>query len=84
LGDNDLLRSYRRIFKTRKGYLGLGQREADVDDRVALVIGAKVPLVMSKMVRGGNRWEVNGDYYLHGVMHGEMFEKEKCDRMEIV
>ena len=49
-----------------------------------LVIGVKVPLIMRKTVKEENRWKVNGDCYLHGVMHGEIFEKEKCDRMGIV
>ena len=52
--------------------------------RWMLVIGVKVPLIMRKTVKEENRWKVNGDCYLHGVMHGEIFEKEKCDRMGIV
>lgn len=83
LGDNDLLRKYHRVFRTREGYLGLGQRQVEVGDWIVLVVGAKVPLVLRKKAGLEGNWEVNGDCYVYGIMHGEMFQVGKCQRMEI-
>lgn len=81
LGDNDLLRTYRRIFRTKSGYVGLGHKEVKVDDYVVLVKGAKIPLVLRKK---DGKWEANGDCYLHGVMYGKAFGEDKCRKMEII
>lgn len=80
LGDNDILRTYRRIFRTKTGYVGLGHKEVEVGDFVVLVKGAKVPLVLRQKE---SKWGANGDCYLHGIMDGNAFREEECRKMEI-
>jgi hypothetical protein len=65
----------RRLFKTEKGYLGLGPRSLKKEDEVALLKGGMVPLVIRKT---DNNFELVGDCYVHGIMHGEAFSEEAC------
>jgi hypothetical protein len=70
-----VLTVYRRLFKTKKGYLGLGPRSLKKGDEVALLKGGMVPLVIRKT---DNNFELVGDCYVHGIMHGEAFSEEAC------
>ena len=72
----------RRMVLTRSGYLGLAPGTAEPGDCVAIVKGAKVPLILRPVE--DIKWELIGDSYVHGIMHGEAFEEQKCKDMEIV
>ena len=72
----------RRMVVTRGGLLGLAPELAVSGDCVAIVKGAKVPLILRPM--DDAKWELIGDCYIHGIMHGEAFNKEKCEDMEII
>jgi hypothetical protein len=51
---------------------------AEEGDYIVLVQGARIPLI----VRGREgMWELVGDAYVHGVMSGELWNEEKCQRM---
>ncbi|KAK7414425.1 hypothetical protein QQX98_006703 [Neonectria punicea] len=65
----------RRFVMLGKGYIGLGPKQSRVGDRVVLLEGRKVPLVIRPV---GKRWRVVGDCYIHGVMMGEAFSPESC------
>lgn len=71
----------RRIFKTRKGYLGIGCYDAKEGNMVAVCKGGRIPLVVRKE---GLTWRVVGDCHLHGIMKGEMFDEKKCGDMWFV
>lgn len=68
----------RSIFRTEKGYLGLGPAIAETGDRVALLRGGRTPYIV-RLNAGG--WEFIGDAYVHGTMDGELWEDEKCHEM---
>ena len=72
----------RRMVLTRSGYLGVALGMAELGDCVAIVKGAKVPLILRPVE--DTKWELIGDSYVHGIMHGEAFEEQKCKDMEIV
>jgi hypothetical protein len=72
---------HRKMFRTIQGYIGLAPRLTEEGDYVVLVKGGRVPLVLRP--RGG-QWELIGDCYLHGIMHGEGFEESKCQDIKIV
>jgi hypothetical protein len=68
----------RRLLRTGKGYLGMGPAIAEEGDYIVLVQGARIPLVVRS--REG-MWELVGDAYVHGVMGGELWNEDKCQRM---
>lgn len=72
----------RKIFRTEGGYIGVASPLAMEGDCVCLVKGSRVPLVLRP--REGNRWELMGDCYMHGIMHGQAFEEELCRELVIV
>ncbi|KAK6949526.1 hypothetical protein Daesc_009609 [Daldinia eschscholtzii] len=71
----------RRIFRTDKGYIGLGSALAEVGDEVAVVAGARVPLILRKK---GSQWTLQGDCFLKGIMQGEAYREDETSRMWIV
>ena len=75
----------RRMFRSRKGYIGLAPMAAIVGDSLALVRGSKAPLVLrslssavstvasdlGKTYKKGITLRLVGDAYVHGVVFGE-------------
>ena len=67
---------FRRLFRTEKGFLGLGPQSLEVGDGVWIPRGAKVPFVLRETVRDQRevKRELIGETYLHGFMIGESRE----------
>ena len=71
-----LLTGGRRLFTTRKGYIGLAPEGAENGDQVWVLCGGRQPLVLRG--RGDlNRQEyiLLGDSYVHGIMNGNLSRK---------
>jgi hypothetical protein len=67
----------RRLFVTKRGYIGAGPLSAQVGDAVYVLAGGHVPLVLRKGSQQGDGdpsdgpLTLVGDCYVHGVMQGE-------------
>ncbi|KAH8645843.1 heterokaryon incompatibility protein-domain-containing protein [Xylariales sp. PMI_506] len=72
---------YRRLARTRRGYLAVVPASSGYGDSVALFEGCKMPLVLRAK---GKQWETVGPAYVHGVMHGEAWDAKRCVSMELV
>ena len=72
----------RRMFVTERGYVGLAPEMTEPGCCVAIVRGGKFPLMLKP--RECAKWELIGDCYVHGIMHGEGFEQYKCTEIEVV
>ncbi|KAH7418554.1 heterokaryon incompatibility protein-domain-containing protein [Cadophora sp. MPI-SDFR-AT-0126] len=68
----------RRIVRTEEGYLALVPGGTESGDRVFLLKGGRVPVVLR---RRGEMWEVVGEAYVHGVMRGEAWDEGRCEEM---
>lgn len=68
----------RRLFVTKKGYLGVGPLSARAGDAVYVLSGGHVPFVLRKAPQTGedHAWTLIGDCYVHGVMQGEALGRE--------
>ncbi|KAA8566126.1 hypothetical protein EYC84_008729 [Monilinia fructicola] len=64
----------RSLFRTQKGYLGIGAQSLCPFDEVWLFAGAAVPFILRRCQ--DQCFELVGEAYLHGVMHGEALEWE--------
>ena len=64
----------RRIFRTEKGYLGIGTSKLMPGDQVMLVAGVDVPL-MFRDDRNGQTLSLVGPAYVHGIMNGEALKE---------
>ncbi|KAK7755418.1 hypothetical protein SLS62_002645 [Diatrype stigma] len=61
--------AWRRLMGTRGGRMGTAPAAAKVGDRVAVLQGCSVPMVLRE---NGDGWVVVGECYVHGVMDGEV------------
>ncbi|KAK0618886.1 heterokaryon incompatibility protein-domain-containing protein [Immersiella caudata] len=66
----------RKLFFTKGGYLGLGPASARVGDMILVFRGAAGPFVCrvaeaDEPQDGVERFEIVGESYVHGLMHGE-------------
>jgi hypothetical protein len=58
----------RRFITTMKGYAGLSPLTSRPGDKICVILGCCTPIILRK-VQG--RYELVGECYLHGIMHGE-------------
>jgi hypothetical protein len=73
--------SSRRIFRTRENYLGNGPRSIRPGDQVWILAGTKIPSVLRPQENG--KYVLVGDSYAHGIMHGEAFERQGFEIVNI-
>jgi hypothetical protein len=66
-----IMQSGRRLITTTNGYIGLAPSGVREGDRVCVLLGCHMPLVLRPV---NDQFHVIGDVYLHGVMHGEAIE----------
>jgi hypothetical protein len=71
----------RRMFKTEKGYIGLGPGDMRAGDHIALFTGGSMPLIMRSK---GTKLELVGDCYFHGIMYGERYREDQCELVWII
>lgn len=72
----------RRLFVTRRGYMGLGPAAAQVGDEVCVLLGGQVLYTLRG--RDDNQFEFVGECYMHGMMDGHACEDEGILMRDIV
>jgi hypothetical protein len=58
------------------------EKMAREKDGIALVKGERVPLVLRQV--NSDEWQLIGECYIHGIMHGAAFSHERCKDTSIV
>jgi hypothetical protein len=71
----------RRFFITHSGFMGLGPVQAKVGDKVVVVIGVNVPLILREETTI-ERYAVVGEAYVHGLMDGLAVDENRWDALE--
>ena len=69
----------RRLIKTRRGYIGLAGQSVRVGDTIVICTGGKLPLVLRN--KGNGVSELVTDCYIHGIMAGEAYREQECQRI---
>ncbi|RDW66344.1 hypothetical protein BP6252_09979 [Coleophoma cylindrospora] len=72
----------RRLFKTKKGLLGISAQSLARGDTICVIAGVNVPFVVRKLQKEGY-WKLIGEAYIHGIMNGEVFKEEDVVRQSI-
>jgi hypothetical protein len=70
----------RRMFTTRDGYIGLGPKDMQPRDKIALLSGGRLPFVLRP---DGSSFRLVGDCYIHGMMAGERYDSEKSTMIRL-
>ncbi|KAH8714734.1 hypothetical protein BGZ61DRAFT_476781 [Ilyonectria robusta] len=60
-----------RLFRTDKGYIGVGSQSMKRGDSVWIVPGSRVPLLFRPSAWTEEQWRLVGGAYVHGFMQGE-------------
>lgn len=63
-----------RLFRTDKGYIGVGSKSMKMGDSVWIVPGSRVPLLFRPSAWTEGQWRLVGGAYVHGFMRGEASE----------
>ena len=63
--------SKRSFIITNKGYIGIAPKATKPGDRVCVLLGCQMPLLLRKT--SGLQFQVVGECYIHGLMDGEAF-----------
>ena len=64
----------RRLTTTDSGYIGMGPSRARKGDKIVVLLGCSIPLVL-RAHPGKTSYEVIGEFYLHEFMNGEALER---------
>ena len=60
---------HKRLLFTHEGYIGMAPYDTMKGDKVCLLFGCRVPVVLRERTDGG--FELIGEVYVHGIMKGE-------------
>lgn len=86
----------RKMVITSRGFLGLAPWRASVGDVLAIMPGGKVPYVLRPMVtrrdsgfdegtpNRSQQYQFIGDAYVHGAMHGEVYDETRLEAITLV
>lgn len=74
--------SWRRLFRTSKGYLGTGAQDLRPGDSIYVLPGANIPFALRELENG--HFALVGEAYVHGIMHGELVGSEGWKLEDIV
>jgi hypothetical protein len=61
--------------------MGVGPRCSRTGDRIALIAGLKLPFVIRE---AGDRYNLIGPAYIHGIMKGERWDENLLTQIIIV
>lgn len=65
---------------THEGYIGMAPHDTRKRDKVCLLLGCGVPVVLRERPKGG--YELVGEAYVHGIMKGEALTLANSKRLE--
>jgi hypothetical protein len=69
------------VFESEIGYLGLGPTSMQPGDSLCIFGSRNVPLILRPLEEHGG-YQLVGECYIHGVMHGEATEGVDGDQLE--
>ena len=69
-----------RLYKTSRGYIGLGPPSMQSGDQVCFICDATVPFVLRPEM-DAHQYILIGETYLHGFMNGEVLQTDLKDRI---
>lgn len=70
----------RRFVRTETGGYGMCPPDTKPNDRLVLLQGANVPIVLRP---SGKNWILVGECFVYGVMYGERWDQDRCEMLWI-
>ena len=63
--------NFRCLVTTKKNLIGVSLVETQEGDQIFVLPGGRVPMILRPVDEG--KYELVGDAYIHGIMHGEAY-----------
>ncbi len=82
LFDISTITNGRRIFRTKRGFMGLGPNAAEIGDKVCVLLGGQVLYVLREGYESSN-FKFVGECYVHGMMDGQACEDKEFSIRDI-
>lgn len=79
------MRTERCLFATERGYIGIGPSWAEVGDKISIMSGGSVPLLIRESGTNGAGEPLHklvGECYVHGIMNGEAVEMARIESLQ--
>jgi hypothetical protein len=71
----------RKFCVTERNYFAIVPGHAKEGDHIAIFEGSTYPIVLRE---SGHAWTIVGECYVHGAMHGELYERTECNKLIII
>ena len=71
----------RKLFFTKGGYIGLAPMAMEKGDRICVLLGCNVPLIIRPQE---DHYLIVGDTYVYGIMNGEAVQGVRDENLEYV
>lgn len=68
----------RNVFASSEGHFGFGPANVARGDKIAILKGSKVPLILRPSESEEGAFRLIGDAYVHGIMQGEAYNENAC------
>ncbi|KAK4203147.1 heterokaryon incompatibility protein-domain-containing protein [Triangularia verruculosa] len=68
----------RAVFRTSRGYVGMGVPHTKAGNQIFLIRGASVPFILRP---SGDRWKLVGEAYVHDVMDRQLWDQAEDKRI---
>ncbi|KAL9619119.1 MAG: hypothetical protein Q9160_006208 [Pyrenula sp. 1 TL-2023] len=72
----------RRMAETDMGFFALVPEGTEAGDKIVILEGGNLPLVM-RDTKGEGVFELVGESYVHGIMFGEAWDESQCETIRI-
>jgi hypothetical protein len=72
----------RRLITTNEGHIGMGPCRVRKGDRICVLLGCSIPLIL-RLREGQPSYQVVGECYLHGFMDGEVLKELESGKFKI-
>ena len=80
LEEISLATTHKRLMFTHEGYLGMAPYRSRTGDKICLLLGCRIPVILRERSEGGH--ELVGEVYVHGIMKGEALTDANFKRLE--
>lgn len=81
---NNLVVEHRCLFVLSSGVAGSGPMDMALGDDVFLIPGARAPVALRRTGGRAGVFQLVGGVLVQGLMHGEMFEKQRLEELTLV
>ena len=75
--------AHKRLFVTKKGYIGLAAWNTKKEDKVCVLLGGYTPFLL-RQLPDTTRYSLTGEAFIYGIMAGETMTEQGLAEMQLI